>query len=77
LNGRNVVRAVKEFERIVKKVANHGFAWNCLSIGYKKLKQDEKSEYTLKKTKETIKKSNFWREKFVKHEFLIDDSLSF
>ena len=31
----------------------------------------------LKKTKETIKKSNFWREKFVKHEFLIDDSLSF
>ena len=77
LNGRNVVRAVKDFERIVKKVANHGFAWNCLSIGYKKLKQYEKSEYALKKTKETIKKSNFWREKFLKHEFLIDDNLSF
>jgi len=73
LNGRNVVRAVKDFERIVAKVENHAFAWNCLAIGYKKLKQYEKSEYALKKTMEIVSESSFWSEKFVKHQFLIDD----
>ena len=73
LNGRNVVRAVKDFERIVAKVENHAFAWNCLAIGYKKLKQYEKSEYALKKTMEIVSESSFWREKFVIHQFLIDD----
>ena len=73
LNGRNVVRAVKDFERIVAKVENHAFAWNCLAIGYRKLKQYEKSEYALKKTMEIVSESSFWSEKFVKHQFLIDD----
>jgi len=73
LNGRNVVRAVKDFERIVAKVENHAFAWNCLAIGYKKLKQYEKSEYALKKTMEIVSESSFWSKKFVKHQFLIDD----
>ena len=73
LNGRNVLRAVKDFERIVAKVDNHAFAWNCLAIGYKKLKQYEKSEQALKNTVEIVRKSNFWKEKFVKHQFLIDD----
>ena len=74
LNGRNVVRAVKDFERIVAKVENHAFAWNCLAIGYKKLKQYEKSEHALENTMEIIKKNSFWRKKFIEHEFLIDDT---
>ena len=74
LNGRNVVRAVKDFERIVAKVENHAFAWNCLAIGYKKLKQYEKSEHALENTIEIIKKNSFWRKKFIEHEFLIDDA---
>jgi radical SAM superfamily enzyme YgiQ (UPF0313 family) len=73
LKGRNVLRAVKDFERIVAKVNNHAFAWNCLAIGYRKLKQYEKSEYALKKTMEIVSESSFWSEKFVKHQFLIDD----
>ena len=73
LKGRNVLRAIKDFERIVAKVNNHAFAWNCLAIGYRKLKQYEKSEYALKKTMEIVSESSFWREKFVKHQFLIDD----
>ena len=73
LNGRNIKRAVKDFERIVAMVENHAFAWNCLAIGYKKLKQYEKSEHAIKKTVEIVRKSNFWKEKFVKHQFLIDD----
>ena len=74
LNGRNVVRAVKDFERIVAKVENHAFAWNCLAIGYKKLKQYEKSGHALEITMEFIKKNSFWRKKFIEHEFLIDDT---
>ena len=37
----NVVDLVvlEDFERIVTKVENHTFAWNCLVIDYKKLKQ--------------------------------------
>ena len=73
LKGRNVLRAIKDFERIVAKVNNHAFAWNCLAIGYRKLKQYEKSEYALKKTMEIVSESSFWSEKFVKHQFLIDD----
>ena len=71
----NVVDLVvlEDFERIVAKVNNHAFAWNCLAIGYKKLKQYEKSEHALKKTMEIVSESSFWREKFVKHQFLIDD----
>lgn len=74
LKGRNVERAVKDFERIVKKVQNHAFAWNCLAIGYKILKQYKNSEEALKKTMEIVSANNFWRKKFVQHEFLIDDS---
>jgi hypothetical protein len=42
----NVVDLVvlEDFERIVAKVENHTFAWNCLVIDYKKLKQYKKSE---------------------------------
>ena len=73
LKGRNVVRAVNDFERIVAKVENHAFAWNCLAIGYKKLKQYEKSEHALKKAMEIFGTNKFWREKFIQHEFIIDD----
>lgn len=74
LKGRNVERAVKDFKRIVKKVQNHAFAWNCLAIGYKILKQYDKSEEALQKTMEIVKTNSFWRKKFVEHEFLIDGS---
>ena len=71
----NVVDLVvlEDFERIVAKVENHTFAWNCLVIDYKKLKQYKKSEQELKKTMEIVSESSFWSEKFVKHQFLIDD----
>lgn len=74
LKGRNVERAIKDFERIVKRVQNHAFAWNCLAIGYKTLKQYEKSEEALKKTREIVRMNSFWRKKFVEHNFPIDDS---
>ncbi len=73
LEGRNIERSVKDFERIIAKVDDHGFAWNCLAIGYKKLEQYEKSEHALKKTMEIFKKNKFWHEKFIQHEFMIDD----
>jgi len=64
LVGRNVDRAVRDFERIINMVDNHAFAWNCLSIGYEKLGLDKKSVHAKQKTQEILNTSEFWINKF-------------
>lgn len=71
LKGRNIKRAVRDFERITKIVKEHAFAWNCLAIGYKILNMREEAKSAANKTKEIIEKSPFWLRKFEELNFAI------
>jgi radical SAM superfamily enzyme YgiQ (UPF0313 family) len=64
LAGRNVDRAVRDFERIVNLVDNHAFAWNCLSIGYEKIGLMKKSAHAKQRTQEILNTSEFWKNKY-------------
>ena len=64
LQGRHVKRAISDFERVTKLSENHAFAWNCLTIGYEKIQDQEKLKIAKDKTKEIIKNSNYWAKKF-------------
>jgi len=74
LKGKNVQRAVKDFERITKIAQDHAFAWNCLAIGYQKLGMEQEFNQSAKKTKEIVKQDPFWQEKFEELEFEIISS---
>ena len=69
LQGRNIPRAISDFERVTKIAENHAFAWNCLSEGYKKINQKEKMKLAQKKTKEIVESSKYWKSKFNQLEF--------
>lgn len=51
LKGRNVERAISDFERVTKLAENHAFAWNCLSLGYEILNDDLKMKFAKNKVK--------------------------
>lgn len=72
LNGRNIERAIKDFERITKIAENHAFAWNGLIEGYKKTKQKDKQLNAQKKLKNILKDSQYWLKKFDELEFNIN-----
>lgn len=69
LKGRHIKRAISDFERVTKLAENHAFAWNCLTIGYEKMQDQEKLKHAKAKTKEIIKNSKYWSKKFEELEF--------
>jgi radical SAM superfamily enzyme YgiQ (UPF0313 family) len=73
LKGRNIERAVKDFERVVKIAKDHAFAWNCLAKGYKALCMSEKEEGAVKETNKIIEKNPYWRKKFEEIDFAIEN----
>jgi len=72
LRGRNVERAIKDFQRVVKIANEHAFAWNCLAKGYKTLNRRQEAEKAVKKTQEIVKASSYWRDKFKELDFAIE-----
>ena len=77
MKGKNVQRAVKDFERITKIAQDHAFAWNCLAIGYQQLGMEQEFYQAAKKTKEIVKQDPFWQEKFEELAKRIDECLIF
>ena len=69
LKGRNVKRAISDFERVTKLAENHAFAWNCLSLGYEKAKDDLKMKFAKNKVKEIVNQDKYWADKFEQLEF--------
>lgn len=72
LAGRNIERAVDDFEKVIKIANKHAFAWNCLAKGYKALHREEDSRAAVGKTAEIIKESDYWRDKFKELDFKIE-----
>ena len=71
LHGKNISRAIKDFQRVTQIAQNHAFAWNCLVIGYSKTGQKEKMRIAKSKTKEIIENDDYWRSKFEQLDFPI------
>ena len=69
LYGRNIPRAISDFERVTKIAENHAFAWNCLTIAYSNTKQKDKMSFAREKTKEITKNNKYWASKFKQLEF--------
>ena len=69
LYGRNIPRAIGDFERVTKIAENHAFAWNCLTIAYSNTKQKDKMSFAREKTKEITKNNKYWASKFKQLEF--------
>lgn len=69
LKGRNVERAISDFERVTKLAENHAFAWNCLSLGYEILNDDLKMKFAKNKVKEIVNQDKYWADKFEQLEF--------
>ena len=72
LKGRNIERAIKDFERVTKIAESHAFAWNGLIEGYKKTGQKDKLFNSQKKLKNILKDSRYWSKKFDELEFNIN-----
>ena len=73
LAGRNVERAISNFEKVVKIANEHAFAWNCLAKGYKMLNMREASQDAMQKTISIIGKSEYWKNKFEELDFDIEE----
>ncbi len=73
LRGRNVERAVKDFERVTKISQNHAFAWHCLDLGYRKLNRLQDAEYARRNVHKIIENDLFWLKKFEELEVSISN----
>lgn len=69
LSGRNVKRAISDFERVTKLAESHAFAWNCLSIGYQAINDDTKMKFANNKVKKILNENKYWTDKFDTLEF--------
>lgn len=64
LAGRNIDRAITDFERVTTIAEDHAVAWNCIAKGYNKLGQRAKAELAACRVREILETSSEWAEHF-------------
>lgn len=64
LAGRNVPRAVKDFQRVITIAEDHAAAWSCLARGYAALGRREEAQKALARTRKILGSDAVWRGHF-------------
>jgi radical SAM superfamily enzyme YgiQ (UPF0313 family) len=64
LRGRDVGRAVRDFERVTTIADDHAVAWNCLARGYRQLNRPEEAGRAARRVCEILDESETWRSHF-------------
>jgi radical SAM superfamily enzyme YgiQ (UPF0313 family) len=60
LAGRNVQRAITDFERVTTIADDHAVAWNCIAAGYKKLGKLDSAQRAADKARNIVSTSAEW-----------------
>jgi len=72
MKGKNIQRAIRDFERVTKIADDHAFAWNCLAQCYKSLNMHTAAQGAIQKTAQIIGQNDYWKNKFIELDFEIE-----
>ena len=64
LKGRNIRRAITDFERVTTIAQDHAVAWNCIAQGYTQLGETDRAHEASTRASKILSESEVWRNHF-------------